>query len=173
MCCIVLPAVHTMAELKLSGNHLKGSRPVLSFDARFDELPHLQLLKEMLTQAREMRATQGSLYDLGTPGVSCCQCPAHAHHLLALDGLAFRCSPRPSGTTRASPFLTTSSPSPSLVRLLSCSPACHLQGVLASQKCFSAHMQLFATFPCQMTASGCATTRYWKTRTRRRQGQRG
>jgi ribosome biogenesis protein BRX1 len=25
-------AVHTMAELKLSGNHLKGSRPVLSFD---------------------------------------------------------------------------------------------------------------------------------------------
>ena len=26
------PAVHTMAELKLSGNHLKGSRPVLSFD---------------------------------------------------------------------------------------------------------------------------------------------
>ena len=24
-------AVHTMAELKLSGNHLKGSRPVLSF----------------------------------------------------------------------------------------------------------------------------------------------
>jgi ribosome biogenesis protein BRX1 len=25
--------VHTMAELKLSGNHLKGSRPVLSFHA--------------------------------------------------------------------------------------------------------------------------------------------
>lgn len=42
--------VHTMAELKLSGNHLKGSRPVLSFDAAFDALPHLQLLKEMLTQ---------------------------------------------------------------------------------------------------------------------------
>lgn len=34
--------VHTMAELKLSGNHLKGSRPVLSFDAAFDEQPHLQ-----------------------------------------------------------------------------------------------------------------------------------
>lgn len=26
------PAVHTLEELKLSGNHLKGSRPVLSFD---------------------------------------------------------------------------------------------------------------------------------------------
>ena len=42
--------IHTMAELKLSGNHLKGSRPVLSFDASFDEQPHLQLLKEMFTQ---------------------------------------------------------------------------------------------------------------------------
>ncbi|CAL5227475.1 g10452 [Coccomyxa viridis] len=41
--------VHTMAELKLSGNHLKGSRPLLSFHAAFDEQPHLQLLKEMLT----------------------------------------------------------------------------------------------------------------------------
>ncbi|KAI7835875.1 hypothetical protein COHA_010223 [Chlorella ohadii] len=42
--------VHTLEELKLSGNHLKGSRPVLSFDKNFDEEPHLQLLKEMLTQ---------------------------------------------------------------------------------------------------------------------------
>ncbi|KAI8465618.1 MAG: Brix domain-containing protein [Monoraphidium minutum] len=42
--------VHTMDELKLTGNHLKGSRPVLSFDAAFDEEPHLQLLKEVFTQ---------------------------------------------------------------------------------------------------------------------------
>jgi len=42
--------VHTMAELKLSGNHLKGSRPVLSFDANFDAEPHLQLIKEVLGQ---------------------------------------------------------------------------------------------------------------------------
>ncbi|PNW86782.1 hypothetical protein CHLRE_02g095400v5 [Chlamydomonas reinhardtii] len=42
--------VHTMAEVKLSGNHLKGSRPVLSFDAAFDDQPHYQLVKEMLTQ---------------------------------------------------------------------------------------------------------------------------
>lgn len=48
---VVCAAVHTMAELKLSGNHLKGSRPVLSFDAAFDEQPHLQLMKEMLAQA--------------------------------------------------------------------------------------------------------------------------
>jgi ribosome biogenesis protein BRX1 len=43
--------VHTMAELKLAGNHLRGSRPVLSFDAAFDAEPHLQLLKEVFTQA--------------------------------------------------------------------------------------------------------------------------
>jgi len=42
--------VHTMAELKLSGNCLKGSRPVLSFHKAFDSEPHLQLLKEMLAQ---------------------------------------------------------------------------------------------------------------------------
>ena len=44
------PPVHTMAELKLSGNHLKHSRPVLSFDKAFDEMPHLQVLKEMFVQ---------------------------------------------------------------------------------------------------------------------------
>lgn len=42
--------VHTMGELKFTGNHLKGSRPVLSFDQNFDEQPHLQLLKEMFIQ---------------------------------------------------------------------------------------------------------------------------
>uniref|UniRef100_A0A7S0VNY4 Brix domain-containing protein n=1 Tax=Polytomella parva TaxID=51329 RepID=A0A7S0VNY4_9CHLO len=41
--------IHTMAETKLSGNHLKGSRPVLSFDANFDKEPHLQVMKEMFT----------------------------------------------------------------------------------------------------------------------------
>jgi hypothetical protein len=35
--------VHTMAELKLSGNHLKGSRPVVALDAAFDEQPQLQV----------------------------------------------------------------------------------------------------------------------------------
>jgi ribosome biogenesis protein BRX1 len=43
--------VHTMAELKLSGNHLKGSRPVLSFHGAFDAAPHWRLVKEMLMQS--------------------------------------------------------------------------------------------------------------------------
>ena len=43
--------VHTMEELKMTGNCLQGSRPLLSFDPRFDQTPHHQLLKELLTQA--------------------------------------------------------------------------------------------------------------------------
>lgn len=39
-----------MGELKLTGNCLKGSRPILSFDENFSRLPHYALLKELLTQ---------------------------------------------------------------------------------------------------------------------------
>ena len=44
--------VHTMDELRLTGNALKGSRPILHFDASFDDdaAPQLQLVREMLTQ---------------------------------------------------------------------------------------------------------------------------
>jgi len=42
-----LRKVHTMEELQFTGNCLKGSRPVLSFDAAFDKEPHLQVLKEL------------------------------------------------------------------------------------------------------------------------------
>ncbi|KAI8587397.1 Brix domain-containing protein [Geranomyces variabilis] len=41
--------VHTMDELRMTGNCLKGSRPILSFDQNFDTQPHYQLLKEMFT----------------------------------------------------------------------------------------------------------------------------
>ncbi|RXN07923.1 ribosome biogenesis BRX1-like protein [Labeo rohita] len=43
-------AVHTLAELKMTGNCLKGSRPLLSFDPKFDKEPHYALLKELFTQ---------------------------------------------------------------------------------------------------------------------------
>ena len=39
-----------MDELKMTGNSLKGSRPLLSFDATFNEEPHYQLMKEMFIQ---------------------------------------------------------------------------------------------------------------------------
>ncbi|SNX84727.1 related to BRX1 - Essential nucleolar protein required for biogenesis of the 60S ribosomal subunit [Melanopsichium pennsylvanicum] len=42
--------IHTMDELKMTGNCLKGSRPILSFDKEFDEKPHWTLIKEMFTQ---------------------------------------------------------------------------------------------------------------------------
>jgi len=39
--------VHTMDELRLAGNGLKGSRPLLSFDKAFDSEPHLAVMKEL------------------------------------------------------------------------------------------------------------------------------
>ena len=41
--------IHTMDELKMTGNCLKGSRGVLSFDAAFDETEWGKLVKEMFT----------------------------------------------------------------------------------------------------------------------------
>uniref|UniRef100_A0A804NSR7 Brix domain-containing protein n=1 Tax=Zea mays TaxID=4577 RepID=A0A804NSR7_MAIZE len=51
-------AVHTMEELKLTGNHLKGSRPLLTFSTNFDEQPHWKLVKEMITQIRALEKRQ-------------------------------------------------------------------------------------------------------------------
>ncbi|PKI83704.1 Brx1p [Malassezia vespertilionis] len=42
--------IHTMDELKMTGNCLKGSRHILSFDAGFDAAPHWRVMKELLTQ---------------------------------------------------------------------------------------------------------------------------
>ncbi|KAK0634705.1 Brix domain-containing protein [Bombardia bombarda] len=39
--------LHTMEELHFTGNCLKGSRPVLSFDSVFEEEPHLKVIKEL------------------------------------------------------------------------------------------------------------------------------
>lgn len=41
--------IHTSDELKLTGNCLKWSRPLLSFDGGFETEPHLKLIKEMMT----------------------------------------------------------------------------------------------------------------------------
>lgn len=46
----VVENVHTMTELKMTGNCLKGSRPLLSFDQSFQKEPHMAVLKELLIQ---------------------------------------------------------------------------------------------------------------------------
>ncbi|XP_046681173.1 ribosome biogenesis protein BRX1 homolog [Homalodisca vitripennis] len=46
----LVESIYTMGELKLTGNCLKGSRPLLSFDENFDSNPHYALLKELFTQ---------------------------------------------------------------------------------------------------------------------------
>ncbi|KAK6361705.1 Ribosome biogenesis protein brx1 [Orbilia blumenaviensis] len=43
--------LHTMEELHFSGNCLKGSRPILSFDKNFEEKPYLKVVKELMVQA--------------------------------------------------------------------------------------------------------------------------
>jgi ribosome biogenesis protein BRX1 len=42
-----LTNVHTMDELRLTGNCMKGSRPILTFDESFGRVGHLKLLKEL------------------------------------------------------------------------------------------------------------------------------
>ncbi|KAL8729141.1 MAG: hypothetical protein Q9181_005103 [Wetmoreana brouardii] len=41
--------LHTTSELHFPGNCLRGSRPVLSFDATFESAPYLVLMKELLS----------------------------------------------------------------------------------------------------------------------------
>ena len=43
--------IHTTDELKMTGNCLKGSRPMISFDASFEAETHLKLIKETLVSA--------------------------------------------------------------------------------------------------------------------------
>ncbi len=42
--------IHALNEIKLMGNCIKYSRPLLSFDKSFEEKEHLKLLKEMFIQ---------------------------------------------------------------------------------------------------------------------------
>merc|ERR1712107_893412 len=42
--------IHTMAELKMTGNCLRASRPLLSFDKNFSSDPQWQIIKELFVQ---------------------------------------------------------------------------------------------------------------------------
>lgn len=50
LCTWFVCKVHTMEELKLTGNHLKGSRPILTFSSNFDNEPRWKLVKEIIMQ---------------------------------------------------------------------------------------------------------------------------
>jgi len=58
--------IHTTEELRMTGNCIKGSRPLLSFDGVFDENPHYKVLKEILIQTfgtPNMHPKQKPFYD--------------------------------------------------------------------------------------------------------------
>merc|ERR1712070_1298929 len=59
--------VHTLGEIHLTGNCLLGSRPILSFDKKFEQHAHLKLVKTLLIQA------------MGTPRNHPKQKPFHDH----------------------------------------------------------------------------------------------
>lgn len=44
--------IHTMDELKMTGNCLKGSRGIVCFDKSFDEVEWGPLTKELFTHVR-------------------------------------------------------------------------------------------------------------------------
>jgi ribosome biogenesis protein BRX1 len=50
--------VHTMDELKMTGNCLKGSRGILSFDKGFEESEWGRLTKEVFTQVSDQKEIQ-------------------------------------------------------------------------------------------------------------------
>lgn len=53
--------VHTMDELKMTGNCLKGSRGILSFDVAFEETEWGRLTKELFTHVSTGAALRSSL----------------------------------------------------------------------------------------------------------------
>jgi ribosome biogenesis protein BRX1 len=54
--------VHTMDELKMTGNCLKGSRGIVSFDRAFDESEWGRLVKEVFTHVSTVRIVAALLY---------------------------------------------------------------------------------------------------------------
>ncbi len=52
--------VHTIDELHFTGNCLKGSRPILSFDLAFDNEPYLRCIKELFLHVFESRKARAS-----------------------------------------------------------------------------------------------------------------
>ena len=49
-CKFLVTNIHSQNDPKLTGNCLKFSRPLLSFDKGFEASPHTRLIKEMLHQ---------------------------------------------------------------------------------------------------------------------------
>jgi hypothetical protein len=61
--------IHTMDELKMTGNCLKGSRHLLSFDKAFDDVPHWGIMKELLGQVSVAAKGAGRWWGVQAEGV--------------------------------------------------------------------------------------------------------
>lgn len=96
--------VHTMDELKMTGNCLKGSRGLVSFDSAFDDTEWGRLVKELFTHVS--RACDYSLFS--DSGLS----PSNNNGIIVLGRfLVYRQQPE-----KQNRLLTISSRFPSLIR---------------------------------------------------------
>jgi Brix domain len=99
--------VHTMDELKMTGNCLKGSRGILSFDTAFEETEWGRLTKELFTHVSVERAARLSFPSRRrSRGVSFSL--EHKHRYLACRHRLGELN-RSSTTSSRSPFLTPKS----------------------------------------------------------------
>ena len=69
-------AVHTMDELKLTGNSLRGARPLLHFDPAFESAAHWRLIKELFFQVQ----TEPSRSFVARRATCCLSCAWNACH---------------------------------------------------------------------------------------------
>lgn len=85
----------------MTGNCLKGSRPIVVFDKQFDETPHMKVIKEVLMNV-SLRLRQVNMFE---PDLTLCFASAFA--------CSIRSSPSPRLPGAQSPSSTTFSTSPS------------------------------------------------------------
>ena len=88
--------IHTMDELKMTGNCLKGSRGVLSFDKAFDESEWGKLTKEVFTHVRSFFQCHSRISPNVIPRFS-----VYHHKREKPSHSLTTYSPSPSSTTRS------------------------------------------------------------------------
>jgi Brix domain len=100
--------VHTMDELKMTGNCLKGSRGILSFDAAFEETEWGRLTKELFTHVSVVALLYQSILPVSWSGRGVSFSLEHKHRYLACRHRLGELN-RSSTTSSRSPFLTPKS----------------------------------------------------------------
>jgi ribosome biogenesis protein BRX1 len=93
-----------MDEMKLTGNAMRGSRPILSFDKGFEEQPHWLLIKELFVQVRDYYTSSARTSHTPVPVRVCCtQQRAYPSFCLSCGWLQVFGTPK--GHRKSKPFI--------------------------------------------------------------------